>query len=155
MGAGDGLNIAIAEGTSVTLLDLRTGAELGWIDDAHFHPNCLRAAEVLDLASRQPSPPTRHLATLLLLPFAVVTNEGDARALETAAQLAWEALGFEGTCSGLSIPDFRNELTEWHLDDRRRWCLRQVTTNVSARPLYSLRVAENPDFPAWLSDLAR
>ncbi|MDP1915243.1 MAG: hypothetical protein Q8L14_03290 [Myxococcales bacterium] len=139
----------------MTLLDLRTGTELAWIDDAHFHPSCLRPAEVLHPASRQAAPPTRHLATLLLLPFAVVTNEGDARTLETAAQLAWEALGFEGTCSGLSIPDFRNELTEWHLDERRRGCLRQVTADVSARPLYSLRVEENPDFPAWLSDLGR
>ncbi len=155
IGSGDGLNVAIAEGASVTLLDLRTGTELGWLDGAHFHPNCLRADEVLSLASTQAAPPKRHLATLLLLPFAVVTNEGDARALETAAQDAWEALGFEGTCSGLSTPDFRNELTEWHLDDRRRWCLRQVNADVLARPLYSLRVAENPDFPAWLSDLAR
>jgi hypothetical protein len=84
--SGDGLNVEVAEGTSVTLVDRREGTELGWLDDAHFHPG---------------------------------------------AQV------------------------QWHLDGRRRWCLRQATDDLSVRPLYSVRVEENPDFPAWLSELGR
>ncbi len=153
--SGDGLNVEVAEGTSVTLVDRREGTELGWLDDSHFHPSCLRADEVLSLASSQTDPARRHLATLLLLPFAVVTSDPDAAVLQTAAQQAWEAAGFEGTCPGLQLAEFPEAHVEWHLDDRRRWCLRQVSDDLSVRPLYSVRVEENPDFPAWLSELGR
>jgi hypothetical protein len=149
---GHGIRASVHEGVSITLSDLETGTELGWLDDAHAHPNCLRAQEVLYLARMRPSPERQHLATLLLLPFAVIASDGDdAPGLEPAALRAWEALGFEGRCPGLWIPRFHTEKVEWHLDVLGRWCLRQPSADLSVRPLSSLRVAENPDFPAWLS----
>jgi hypothetical protein len=146
-----GLKAKIDEGTSVTLFDRETSTELGWLDDAHFHPNCLRAAEVLFVAASQDSQEKRRLATLLLLPFAVVTTESAAKAIRSHAQAAWTGIGLAGDCPGLHIPEFDDQLVEWHLDSRSRWCLRERATDLNARPLCTLRVEENPDFPAWLS----
>jgi hypothetical protein len=153
--AGRGLKAQIDEGISITLSDLGSGFELGWIDDAHFHPNCLRPAETLHLAGIQDAPAKQHLATLLLLPFSVIASDSDAEELVGAAQRAWAALGFDGQCPGLTIPEFRHEEVEWHLDANSRWCLRQPGSNLDVRPLYTLRVEENSDFPAWLSEIGR
>lgn len=154
-GSGRGLTVRIDEGTSLTLLDLGSGTELGWIDDAHFHPNCLRPAEALYVAGEQTEPAKQQLATLLLLPFAVIASDSDATELEAAAQRAWDALGFDGQCPGLEIPEFRGEEVEWHLDANGRWCVRQPVANLEVRPLYTLRTAENSSFPAWLSEIGR
>lgn len=150
-GVSHGLSAQIDEGSSVTLLDLETSTELGWLDDAHFHPNCLRAAEVLFVAAAQDSLEKRCLATLLLLPFAVVTTDSETTAIRSHGQHAWNALGFAGECPGLHLPEFDHQFVDWYLDSKGRWCLREKVTDLSARPLYTLRVDDNPDFPAWLS----
>jgi hypothetical protein len=148
---GHGLLASVHEGLSVTLSDLESGTELGWIDDAHFHPSCLRASEVLHVAGVQTSHEITRLATLLLLPFAVVTSDTDAKAMETAAQRAWEESGFVGACPALTLLDFRSQKVEWFLDSKRRWSLRQQSADLAVRPLYTLRVEDNPEFPPWLS----
>lgn len=150
-GSGRGLKAVIDEGTSITLGDLESGAELGWLDDAHFHPNCLRPMEALHVARMQSAPDQRRLALLLLLPFAVVTSDDEGEALERAAQDAWEAQDFDGACPGLGLAEFRDARVEWYRDEERRWWLRQSAATLDLRPLYSLRVEQNPGFPAWLS----
>lgn len=154
-GGAHGLRAEVSEGASVTLVDLETGAELGWLDDAHFHPNCLRVEEVVQLSAAQASAGRRHEALLLLLPFAVATTDTDVARLERAVDEAWRALGFTGARPDLAFCWFGEAQAEWYLDARGRWCLRQPSGDLSLRPLYTLRVAENPDFPAWLSALGR
>ena len=153
-GSGHGLRASVDEGMSATLSDLETGTELGWIDDAHFHPNCLRVDEALQVSAAQGAGRSKE-ALLLLLPFAVSTTLGDAERLRSAAKDAWECLGLEGQSPDVAMCSFEGERVEWYLDARRRWCLRQTSNDLVLRPLYTLRVEENADFPEWLSAIGR
>jgi hypothetical protein len=141
----------VDESYGVTLLDGATGAELGWIDDAHWHPNCLRVGEVLALAGGQATAADRAAATLLLVPFAVITTHEDEERLGAAAEGAWRQLGFEGACSGLEWADFLLQDVEWY-QAHERWWLRQPQ-DLHLKALYTVRVAENVRFPGWLSRL--
>lgn len=135
----------------MTLVDLESGGELGGLDDAHFHPNCLRVDEVLQLAGAQAGQHREHAALLLLTPFAVATSEHDVNRLDQRVQAAWRALGFGDVPPSVTGCWFGDDQVQWHLDARGRWCLRQPTGDLSLRPLYTLRLEENPDLPAWLS----
>jgi hypothetical protein len=148
-----GLRLLVNIGTSATLLDLETHAELGWIDDAHFHPNCLRVDELLCVSKLQDTFEKRASTLLLLLPFAVATCEVDFQKLSVAVQLAWRQLGFDGECPGLENSKFIDALVEWSLDDRGNWYLRQTCNDLSVRSLYSLRLVSNLNFPRWLSEI--
>jgi hypothetical protein len=151
LGTDEGIRASVHEGMMVTLVDLFSGTELGWIDDFHFHPNCLRVSEALRLAEAQRAQGRHDEALLLLAAFTVATTDAELELLATSVASSWTALGLAAPPPSPTWSDFVGQSTEWFRDNRSRWCLRQAADDLDLRPLYSLRVEENPEFPAWLS----
>lgn len=148
-GEQNGIRALVDEAYGITLADVGSGTELGWIDDAHWHPHCLRVHEVLTIAASQRGERTSAVAALLLSPFAVATTFDDAERHADRVAAAWEALGFR---SEHPRPrDFCDEGVDWFQVDGA-WWLREDAAR-SSGTLYTLRVEQNDAFPRWLSAL--
>jgi hypothetical protein len=140
----------------VTLLLIAQGEklQLGWDDQAHWHPHVLRFEE-LDLFCRciarlDPSLPHPGVPLLMFCRFAPVTDsEKSARAI-TLLHEAWRSLGLfnpEQIGNFMRIVDYRGTGVEWRQDSHARWNLyldRDLHPEIG---LYTLRCGENPDFP--------
>ncbi len=144
-----GLRVHVKEAADVTLCDLKTGLTLGWLDDGHPHPHCLRVTETLRLASAQHG--VSDEALLLLCPFTVATTEEEIAQLEQAVLGAWRRLGLEGEGPEVGRCWFGDEGVRWQRDGQDRWSLRPSEQNSFEHALTTLRVDENLEFPAWLS----
>lgn len=130
--------------------------ELGFDDQAHWHPNCLRWEE-LDLFGRlialqDPRLPHPGLPVLLLNRFAPICTNTDAEVVFTLIETAWKAQGMKKGKrfnSRVERYDRRHAEFEWRniqgvgweigqpegADDRTNW------------DCYTLRSAENQSFP--------
>ena len=130
-------------------------AELGWDDQAHWHPHVLRWEE-LDLigraaALRDPAASHPGLAVLLLYRFAPICDEADAELAFPLLETAWAEIGVDGGRAHermLQRTDARTAGFKWQLADGR-WVLSQDEPNPE-RELYTLRNADNDEFPHHL-----
>nr|BFE32315.1 hypothetical protein GCM10010200_045660 [Actinomadura rugatobispora] len=142
--------------------------QVGWDDQAHFHPHVMRWSE-LDLLARAAAlrdAELRHPGPFLALlaRFAVLDEQDDPDAMAPLVDGAFHLVR-PGTVSGL-----RPETREWYeLRDLRGtgllWTTRpdghpavdQPLDISIERPLYSLRAPDSDDFPfaAWAALLDR
>lgn len=141
--SGEGLRVVIAEGREATLFDRRSAAQLGWVDGHHWHPHALRVAEVCSVAEGQAAGEARDACLLMLGRFAVATTADELDQLGSTLELAWRGFGFFGALP--EFVSFADGSVSWQQHDGR-WSL------IGEDPaLYTLRRAENADFPMWLS----
>jgi hypothetical protein len=128
--------------------------ELGWDDQAHWHPHVLRCEE-LDLfcrciARQDTSLPHPGVPLLLLCRFAPVTDSEDSERALFLLREAWHSLGLfthDQIRKFLRSVDYRGTGVAWRQDNHQRWILhldRDLHPDVG---LYTLRCQENPDFP--------
>jgi len=127
--------------------------ELGWDDQAHWHPHVLRWEE-LDLVSRfmsRADPDFAHpgLTLLLLCRFAPICVNDAPDTVQPLLGEAWRSLGI-----------LKDEQIQGHMEfvDRRQdgfcwrqgplgWTIDNDQGGPNAADVYSLRNAENPEFP--------
>jgi hypothetical protein len=136
---------------------LRPGAkpvQLGWDDQAHWHPHVLRWEELdfvcrcVTLADDRLTHP--GLALLLLHRFTPITDGEDAGAVLALLRSAWRSVGVR---DGRTIDrlvrrmDARGEGFDWQLDEKRGWTLRQDDWMSHDRGLYTLRSKGYRKFP--------
>jgi hypothetical protein len=127
--------------------------QLGWDDQAHWHPHVLRCEE-LDLicqciARQDDSLPHPGIPLILLCRSAPVTDSEDSEQALWTLREAWHSLGLfdaEQINKFLQVVDFRGTGVEWRRDERKRWVLLQEDEDPRVG-LYTLRFSENPDFP--------
>ncbi|WP_431676517.1 hypothetical protein [Kitasatospora sp. KL5] len=145
--------------------------ELGWDDQAHFHPHVMRWAE-LELLARAfalHDPALRHPGPVLaLLARFVMLDEGDTADVITPlvdaafglVRPGGEAPGGAGvraeTRDWFELRDLRGTGLTW-TDEGRRSAVSQPDDPRTIRPLYSLRQPGAEDFPfeGWGELLAR
>lgn len=172
-GLGEGLVLVLELDSSFWLFELgllapglEEPAELGFDDQAHFHPHVMRWAE-LDLLARASAlhdPEIRHPgpALGLLARFAFVDEDTD---LDTISPLLDAAFSLVRPLDGAGL---RPETRDWfELRDLRgtglRWTVEESghpaleSTDEGELPLYSLRTPDSEGFPfaEWAALLAR
>ncbi|PWU18244.1 MAG: hypothetical protein C5B50_09605 [Verrucomicrobia bacterium] len=128
--------------------------ELGWDDQAHWHPHVLRCEE-LDLfcrciAVKDPGLPHPGVSLLLFSRFAPVTDSEDSHRALSVLSEAWKSLKLfddEEIADFLKMVDFRSTGVEWQRDQQLNWTLHLDRDLHPGTGLYTLRCAENPEFP--------
>jgi hypothetical protein len=136
------------------LCDSSDRTQIAWDDQAHWHPHVLRWQELelvcLCAALREPSLIHPGLPLLLLHRFAPITEcEHAERALRLIRD-AWRSLGVFSESKVKEFAshwDFRGNGFEWRQDQETGWTLHQDDQLRYNMDLYSLRWAQNPDFP--------
>ena len=135
-------------------------AQLGWDDEAHWHPHVLRWAE-LDaicraVAINDPSLPHPSVPLLLLNRFAPVTVGDDAEAIFETLEQAWRGLDLFSDDEVAEFSrryDYRAAGFVWRPDVECGWLihqddtLRQGDEYLHHADLYTLRLTRIPDFP--------
>jgi hypothetical protein len=128
--------------------------ELGWDDQAHWHPHVLRCEE-LDLicrcvARQDPTLPHPGVTLLLFCRFAPVTDSEDSGRALSLLREAWQSLDLfdePQICKFLKIVDYRGTGVEWRRDTQQNWVLHLDRDLHPRVGLYTLRCTDNPDFP--------
>jgi hypothetical protein len=122
--------------------------EIGWDDQAHWHPHLFRWAELKAICraigSREPGLAHPGLPLLLLYRFAVVTDTGDEQAARASLTEAFWQI------PSLSDEDVRN-LVNFTLTVQAgmRWNRRPgYGWYLSGEDAYTLRHPDNPAFPS-------
>jgi len=129
------------------LLSGRSGLEpvqLGWDDQVHFHPYVFRWAELEAISRhfRAEDPDAGFIPFLLLYRFAAVTQQEDLNHIRSTVEAAWRSLDLfsEGEIQAFIKQTIRPlDTAEWTQHPRFGWVLEGEA--------YSLRQAENEDFP--------
>lgn len=138
---------------------LEQPVQLGWDDEAHWHPHVLRWAE-LDAICRAVSKndsslPHPGLPLPLLYRFASVTVGDDAEDIFETLEQAWRGLDLFSNDEVAEFSrkyDYRAAGFVWRPDDERGWLIHQDDTlrqgdgNMYDADLYTLRLADNPEF---------
>ncbi|MGC4046052.1 MAG: hypothetical protein QM758_19855 [Armatimonas sp.] len=135
---------------------LRDAAEqeefkLGWDDESHWHPHCLRWKELIAI-SQHVGTEDANIAVLLLAPFAPICNDGDAAVAHPALKKAWESLNLftdDEIQRWIDTFDTREGNYQWRQNERGDWYMYQAPEDSERHwfPLYSLRTEEDADFP--------
>jgi hypothetical protein len=129
--------------------------QIGWDDQAHWHPNTLRWEE-LDLFGRclalaDPSLPHPGLPVLLLNRFTPVCLNTDADVAFPLIEGAWRSLGlFDGRRLDDLVERFDRRHAEFvWTQEPCGWTLGQPegADERTGWDCYTLRTADNPDFP--------
>ncbi|MER6945845.1 hypothetical protein ABT294_17615 [Nonomuraea sp. NPDC000554] len=165
------LDLDITDGLvelALTAPGLAEPAELGWDDQAHFHPHVMRWAE-LDLLARALAlhdPQMRHPgpALALLARFVVLDEQDDLDTVTPLLDAAFRMLR-PGPRDGVrpetrdwfELRDLRGTGLRWTAGPDGHPAVEQTHTGAVARPLYSLRTPDSADFPfaAWAALLDR
>lgn len=152
------LRLSLDEDLVEATLDVQAGdgdpAQLGWDDQAHWHPHVLRWEE-LDLICRAAAvldPKLVHPGPLLLLlhRFAPICEGDDVDHVFGLLGQAWADVGFgeEDTLELVELRDARGAGFRWREDAASgRWFIEQAEASDSAMELYTLRREDNPEFP--------
>jgi hypothetical protein len=132
--------------------------ELGWDDEAHWHPHALRWSEIVAIrerlhAQRRESPRDAALALLLLFRFAPLVDDqefADASVALAAPMSELAALSSKEQARALARVDFRRAGAVW-VHEAGGWTISQVEPIPNRQPeVYSLRVPGGPfPFEAW------
>ncbi|MGC4046053.1 MAG: hypothetical protein QM758_19860 [Armatimonas sp.] len=142
--------------TNLSLYDFDEEIQLGWDDEARWHPHCLRWKELIPLcdyiSQQNPDIPYPGWILLLLFRFAPICSNEDAKIAYPALKESWESLGLfsEDEIQRLiETADLRFAVFTWSQDDQGNWSVDQEDNDwkKSGFMLYSLRHVENPDFP--------
>lgn len=123
-------------------------AQLGWDDEAHWHPDVLRweecAAVCRCVAAGDPALPHPGWPLLLLYRFTPITPDDDRRAIRSLLRTTWRATGLFGRAEVERLIDRADHATdggyEWFYTRRCGWTL-------EGGEEYTLRTINNPDFP--------
>ncbi|BBH71749.1 hypothetical protein ACTI_84340 [Actinoplanes sp. OR16] len=132
--------------------------ELGWDDQAHWHPHALRWAE-LDLIGRAAAvidPGLRHPGPVLALAsrFVALGPDDDLDAITPLMDAAYD-VPWPTTRDWLDRADFRDQATTWRQDEAGNWTVDQDDAQKPERALYSLRRPGGSfPFAAWRRLLA-
>lgn len=128
--------------------------ELGWDDQAHWHPHVLRCEELdkicRSVARQDASLPHPGVPLLLFCRFAPVTDSGDSEHAISLLREAWRSLDLfddPQICEFLKMVDYRATGVEWRQDAQLDWALHLDRDLHSKVGLYTLRCKDNPDFP--------
>lgn len=139
------LEILKADGTAV---------EIGWDDQAGWHPHVLRWEELdaigESLARHDRDVPHPGLAVLLLARFAPITDADDAARMIPVVRQAWARVGAPPAAALddlIARLDKRGAGFEWRRDAATGWTLHQDRPFDHRPHLYTLRSASNPEFP--------
>ena len=127
--------------------------ELGFDDQAHWHPHVLRWEELdricASIARDDPALPHPGVPLLLLFRFAPVVDEDDARRASSLLDAAWDRLGLFSARERLSPfdrVDLRGSNVRWVRKRGGHRVLEQAAGRQD-RVLYSLRRREAAAFP--------
>ena len=128
--------------------------ELGWDDQAHWHPHVLRCDElevICRCIARQDSNLLHPgIPLLLLCRFTPITDSEDSERALSVLREAWHSIGLFDDAQinrFLVMVDYRGTGVEWRFEDNQRWML-YLDRNLHPKVgLYTLRCPENPDFP--------
>jgi hypothetical protein len=166
LGTADVLRLDIDLGASDVSLQLVVGGDalaLGWDDQAHWHPHCLRWSELQAigrrLADRGLPQVDTDSALLLLFRFAPVASDLDATVALPALTAAWSRLiatSPDGLAQAIGRADFRTAGVSWVHHPGFGWAIRQRQPLAPDQPeVYSLRVPGG-QFPAdpWRAFIA-
>ncbi|HEX8701496.1 MAG TPA: hypothetical protein VF815_21895 [Myxococcaceae bacterium] len=145
-GQGLGLVLEVSEYERTLYLEhprLSEPAQLGWLDDAHWHPDVLRWEETVRAAERliggASAPLRRSEALLLLAVFTPVTRTDDREQVTRLLDAAAVEVGVPALVHDLIHFHASNASdAEWRCDDGRWVILGEV---------YSLRDPRNRSFP--------
>jgi hypothetical protein len=126
---------------------LSATVELGWDDQAHWHPDLFRWEE-LDavcrcVAADEPELPHPGWPLLLLYRFAPATPDDDAIGIASTIRRAWESAAVLEPSEYeplIAAYDRRDRDYEWLYSRRRGWSL-------EGEDVYSLRTMDNSEFP--------
>ena len=130
-------------------------SELGWDDQAHFHPHVLRwdELELISRASAKLDPRLQHpgITILLLSRFSPICGSDDIEHIRPIVRAAWRTLGIlndDQIESELSRYDCRLGGFVWKLSEPLGWTIHQSEEDFlrSGIDLYTTRCAENPSF---------
>lgn len=170
-GLGDGfaltLDLALAYeciDLALTAPGLAEPAQLGWDDQAHFHPHVMRWTE-LDLLARASAlhdPDLRHPgpALALLVRFVFLDEQDDPDTITPLVDAAFRLLRpIPGTGRGVrpetrdwfEVRDLRDTGLQWTTREDGHPAVDQPNGDRGLTPLYSLRTPGSEDFPfaAW------
>jgi hypothetical protein len=157
-GRGHGLAVRFDTALAMSTLFLRSEggglAELGFDDQAHWHPHVLRVEE-LDWICRCAALsdfnlPHPGIPLLLLHRFAPICTDGDFGFLSPMLKEAWRSLGGMSEYDVealLNRADLRRGEFHWNRSHEGDWTIHQDENPQLQVGLYSLRVAENGEFP--------
>lgn len=146
----------ILDYTNLSLYDFEEEIQLGWDDEAHWHPHCLRWRELIPLcdyiSQQNPEVPYPGWILLLLFRFAPICSDEDAEIAYPALKESWESLGLfsqDDIQRLIETADFRKGRFVWSQDEQGNWLVDQAEDDwkKTGFMLYSLRHIENPDFP--------
>jgi hypothetical protein len=152
--AGAGALLVETSSHEITLFLRDAGgrvSQLGWNDQAHWHPNALRWQEidVISRACSRVSVELEHpgLALLLLWPFSALGDDEPVEDAFASVLAAWRSLDLPEADAPLDGADFRGQHVRWVCDARGRWYPLQEETRETRMALYSLRHPDNEQFP--------
>lgn len=155
----DGFEVSISldQALCFTGLDFavpgKDSQNIAWDDQAHWHPHVLRWSE-LDLlcqcvAARDPSLAHPGYPLLFLHRFAPICVGDDIDQIVALLETAWRKLDLFSSAEITTFIerfDARDADFHWRFEAGKGWCIEQEDDSAS-RGLYSLRTAENDEFP--------
>jgi hypothetical protein len=129
--------------------------EIAWDDQAHWHPHVLRWQELelicRTIALQDAELPHPGLPLLLLHRFVPICEGDDIDLIVPMLESAMQQLAAFSAAeiaAFIERADARDAHFRWRYDGAvRGWCLEQADDEGTARGLYTLRNAQNPDFP--------
>lgn len=164
VGAGSALTLSLDPGFGYLSLSLESPllsapVEVGWDDQAHFHPDVLRWSELEAICTAVAA--TEHdahpgLPLLLLSRFAPICVGDDVEFIVDRLAAAWRAVapGVPTRVVRTRIEDLdrRRAAFEWSREPEVGW-----VPKPGRKGLHSLRSVQNPEFPfkAWNEFIAQ